>query len=98
VKPSDLIIPFIGGLLLSGFYFAALWLTVRRLPQSDHPLLTLGVSVVLRMSVLLGGFYGLMQGHWERLVACLAGFFIVRTLWVVQMKVSLRNSNSGLEP
>lgn len=94
---SDLIIPFAAGLLLSGVYFAALWLTVRRLPQTRSPLLTLGVSFLLRMAILLGGFYYLMQGRWERLVACLAGFFIVRTVCVLQSRVSLRKSTSGLE-
>lgn len=97
MKTSELIIPFIGGLLLSGVYFAALWLTVRRLPQTQQPLLTLGVSFLLRMAVLLGGFYFLMQGRWERLVACLTGFLIVRTIWVAQAKASLRNTTSGLE-
>jgi F1F0 ATPase subunit 2 len=97
VNPSDLIIPFAGGLLLSGVYFAALWLTVRRLPQARNPLLLLGISFLLRTAVLLGGFYCLMQGRWERLVACLAGFFIVRTVCVIQTRGSLRKTTSGLE-
>lgn len=97
MTPSDLIIPFAGGLLLSGVYFAALWWTVRRVPQTHRPLLTLGVSFLLRMSVLLGGFYFLMQGRWERLLACLAGFFIVRTVCAFQVRGSLRKSTSGLE-
>lgn len=97
MNPSELIFPFTGGLLLGGIYFAALWVTVHRVPLTRRPLLLLAVSFLLRMALLLGGFYYFMQGRWERLVACLAGFFIVRTFCVVQTRVSLRKSTSGLK-
>lgn len=97
MKPSELAIPFAGGLLLSGVYFAALWYTVRQLPTARNPMLTLGFSFLLRTLGLLGGFYYLMQGRWERLAACVAGYFIVRTLCVRHMKSSILRTTSAQE-
>ena len=97
MKASDLILPFGGGLLLSSVYFAALWVTVKFLPFSRQPLLTLGASFVLRMLGLLGGFWYLMDGHWEKLLACVTGFFIVRTICVMRMKAALPRVTSAQE-
>ena len=98
MNATELLLPFAGGLVLSGAYFAVLWLTVRRLPQAPRPLLTLGISFLLRVSILIGGFYLLIQGRWERLAACMAGFFIARTVCVVRTKASLRRNPSRLKP
>ncbi|MBM4070176.1 MAG: ATP synthase subunit I [Planctomycetes bacterium] len=73
-----LILAGVAGLLLGLFYFGGLWLTIRWLPATRCPaLLTLG-SLVGRMAVTLAGFYAIMAGRWERLLACLAGFVLMR--------------------
>lgn len=64
------------------FYFGGLWLTVRRLPTLRRPeLISLG-SFVGRLGVTLLGFYLVADGRWERLAACLVGFFVMRTILV----------------
>lgn len=65
-----------GGLGL--FYFGGLWLTVRRLPDTGRPALLFGASFVGRMALTLLGFYLVMDGSWERMLACLVGFIIAR--------------------
>jgi F1F0 ATPase subunit 2 len=73
---------FIAGLALGIFYFTALWRTVRKLPDTLSPLKLVLGSFVLRLLVVLPGFYFIMDGHWERLAAALAGFVLVRAILV----------------
>ncbi len=37
-----------------------------------------GGSLLLRMSIVLAGFYVVSNGHWERLLMCLLGCVIAR--------------------
>ena len=71
---------FAAGVILGAFYFIALWRTVCKLPDTPHPLRMVLGSFVLRMAVVLPGFYFVMGGHWERLVLALAGFILMRRL------------------
>jgi F1F0 ATPase subunit 2 len=70
------------GVLLGAFYFGGLWMTVRRLAISRQPALLLFASFVVRMSVVLIGFYTVSGGRWQPIVACLVGFLIARMLLV----------------
>ena len=71
---------FAAGLLLGAFNFIALWRTVRKLPDTPRPLRLMLGSFLMRMAVLLPGFYFVMSGHWERLVMALIGFILMRRL------------------
>lgn len=71
---------FLAGMALGLFYFEALWLTVRRLSSHPRPSLLMFESLLVRLAVAMAGFYVVMDGRWERLAACLAGFFIMRAL------------------
>ncbi|MGD9300815.1 MAG: ATP synthase subunit I [Desulfobacterales bacterium] len=71
------------GVGLGAFYFLGLWWTVRRLPTVRVPALWTVVSFVVRSVVALGGFYLVMAGGWQNLLACLAGFTLIR-LWLVR--------------
>ncbi len=73
---------FAAGMILGGFYFAVLWQTVRRLPESPSPAGLLLVSLLLRMGVILPAFYLLMAGRWERIAVALAGFVVMREILV----------------
>lgn len=66
------------GLLLGVFFFAGLWWTVRKGVSSKRPALLFLGSMMLRTGVVIAGFYFISDGHWQRLLACLAGFFIAR--------------------
>ena len=67
----------LGGMLGTAF-FGGLWWTIRKGVASALPALWFLGSLLLRMSVVLAGFYFVGHGHWERLVACLVGFVMAR--------------------
>lgn len=70
------------GAVLGAIYFAGLWITVRRLAITRQPALLMLVSFIGRVAVVLLGFYFVTDGRWERLIACLAGFLLARTLLI----------------
>ena len=68
------------GLALGAIFFGGLWWTIRKGISSKHaPLWFLG-SLLVRMSVILPGFYFTGRDDWRRLVACLFGFIIARSI------------------
>ena len=77
-----LIVALLIGISLGMVFLGGLWLTVLCLPTSRHPALLLLGSFVVRMGIVLFGFYLVMGGHWERLIACTAGFIVARLLIV----------------
>jgi F1F0 ATPase subunit 2 len=81
-EPIRLILPFMAGLALGAAYFSGLWLTVRRLPDSGRPFASLCWSFLVRTSAVLTGFYLVMGGRWEQLVAALIGFLFMREILV----------------
>lgn len=68
------------GVLLGAFFFGGLLWTVRKCLSSRQPALWVLGSLLLRTGVVLAGFYYVSAGHWERMLLCLAGFFIARLL------------------
>lgn len=78
----SLVLAFLAGLALGLFYYGGLWLTVQRLPKSRSPGVLAAVSLFLRLGLVLVAFYLVMGGRWERLLACVAGFLLTRTLLI----------------
>ena len=70
----------VAGLVLGAIFFGGLWWTVRHGVSSKHPALWFLGSGLLRMSVVLAGFYFVSGGQFKRLVACLVGFIIARVV------------------
>ena len=75
-----LFLAFTAGLVLGAFYFIALWRTVKRLSETTHPVRLMLGSFVVRMAVVLVGFYFVMSGHWERLAMALMGFIFMKVI------------------
>jgi F1F0 ATPase subunit 2 len=76
--PASLVLAFLAGMAFGGAYMAALWSSVRRLGRARTPALALLGGAVLRLALVMAAFYLVMDGSWERLLACLAGFVVVR--------------------
>lgn len=73
---------FAAGMILGLLYFGGLWATVNRLGGARRPELLVLVSFVARAALVLTACYVVMGHRWERLVAYMAGFVLVRTLMV----------------
>jgi F1F0 ATPase subunit 2 len=77
-----LCIAFAAGMLIGMFYFRLLWATVKRLHQARRPALLITGSFIFRLIVVLAGFYLVMAGRWEPLVASLCGFLLMREILI----------------
>jgi F1F0 ATPase subunit 2 len=66
------------GLLLGAIFFGGLLWTVHSVVSSPWPALWVFASLLARMGMVLAGFYIVADGHWQRLLACLAGFAAAR--------------------
>ena len=75
----SLFVAFVSGLVLGAFYFIALWQTVKRLQSATSRARLMLGSFILRMALVMAGFYLVMGGeHWERLAVAMLGFIIMR--------------------
>ena len=68
------------GLIIGGTFFVGLWWTVLHGLRSKRPALLFIVSLLVRTSLVLTGFYFVSGGRVNRLLACLLGFLISRLL------------------
>jgi len=77
---------FAAGLLSGAAYFTALWLTLHKLPDSRRPGLRLILSLIARLGLMLMGCYIVLTvGNWVHLLAALAGFVSIRSLWLKRL-------------
>jgi F1F0 ATPase subunit 2 len=85
-ETMTLALAWLAGGLLGVIFFGGLWWTVRKGVSSPRPALWFLGSLLLRMSVTLAGFYFVSGGQWKRLVACLVGFVVARSvvMWVMR--------------
>lgn len=74
------IVALMAGAGLGVFYFGGLWWTTQRLLTASNPALLAFASFVARTVVTLAGFYLAAGGDWMRLIVCLAGFLLARTI------------------
>jgi len=89
-----LVLAWVAGGLLGAIFFGGLWWTVRKGVVSPRPALWFFGSLLLRMSLALGGFYFVGRGHGERLLLCLLGFVMARFIvtWLASPPVEHHNS------
>jgi F1F0 ATPase subunit 2 len=82
----SLVLAGVVGILLGVIFFGGLWWTIRKGVSSTNPALWFIGSSLLRVSVVLAGFYFVSGGHWDRLLVCLFGFVIARfiIMWLTR--------------
>lgn len=76
----------ISGMVLGLFYFGGLWFTVKRLSSVARPAIFTLCSYLIRLGFTFAGFYMLAAGSWERLLALLCGFMVMRIILVRLLK------------
>jgi F1F0 ATPase subunit 2 len=76
----------LAGVMLGVIFFGGLWWTVRKGVASPRPALWFFGSLLVRMSMVMIGFYFAGRGHWRRLLACLFGFIVARlvVMWLTR--------------
>ena len=82
---SEILILFLtasAGLMLGGIFFGGLWWTVRNGINAKQPGLWFLVSMTVRMTIVMAGFYFVGGSQWERLLSCLIGFIAARSMVV----------------
>ncbi|GAA4082041.1 ATP synthase subunit I [Zhongshania borealis] len=77
----------LAGGVLGLFFYGGLYLTVSRGLNSARPALWFFASFVLRVAVVISGFYFINDGGWPSIVSCLAGFMIVGLVFPMWKKV-----------
>jgi len=77
-KTLFLILAFIGGLFLGALFFGGLWFTVKKAVSAKIPAIWFFSSLLIRLSIILIGFYYISFGHWQRLLICVFGFIVAR--------------------
>jgi len=78
----NLILALVTGFLLGAIFFGGLWWTVQKGFSSKRPAFWFLSSLLIRTSTAIAGFYFTSDGHWERLIICLFGFFVMRHIIV----------------
>ncbi len=73
-----LVLAWAAGVMLGAIFFGGLWWTVRKGMASPRPVLWFLGSLVLRMCMVLAGFYLVGKNDWRRLLLCLLGFIMAR--------------------
>jgi F1F0 ATPase subunit 2 len=89
----QLVIAALGGIVLGVIYFGGLWLTINRLRDSQHLSLLLGGSFLLRMTLVMGGFYLVSDGNLGRLALCLATFLLTRFVFIRSVQTTPERSS-----
>jgi F1F0 ATPase subunit 2 len=92
---SVLLIPFALGGLIGWVYFSGLWETVKRLPEARNAHGLMIFSFAARTLFVLGGFFVLADGQWDRMTAALVGFYIVRVILVRSLGRPPQTSPTG---
>jgi F1F0 ATPase subunit 2 len=96
-EPVILLLTGCAGVVLGVFFFGGLWWTVRKGLSSKRPALWFFGSLLLRMGVVLAGFYFVSDGHWGRLLACLFGFLVARFILTRLAGPPVEHHNSPAE-
>jgi F1F0 ATPase subunit 2 len=78
------------GMLLGLLYFGGLWMTVRRLATTRHPIQLALVSLLMRLGLCLAGFALLLEMPQPTplpLLGCVAAFFWTRNRMVQRLGI-----------
>ena len=83
------------GAALGVLFFGGLWWTVKCLPQGNYPAALLLLSFAVRITLLLLGFYWLMDKEVLQLLALLLGVLLARLLLNYSLGKRLQERKNG---
>lgn len=82
------------GAAIGAIFFGGLWWTVRHATTSRRPALWIFISIILRTSIALVGFYLVGRDDWQRLLFCLVGFVCARFIVIRLVRDRLMHAAS----
>jgi F1F0 ATPase subunit 2 len=89
------VIAALAGVLFGFIYFGGLWLTIQKMRQVGRPVLLLTGSFIVRLGLVLAGFYLVSNGRLEYLTVSLIMFFLTRYYFIRKIQpVSERSVES----
>lgn len=84
----------IAGIILGILFFGGLWFTVRfGLSSNKGSLIFIG-SFIIRMAIILLGFYYVGADDWQKMLMCLGGFLFARIVITRIMKKDMQEKNT----
>ncbi len=79
------------GFGLGALFYAGLWWTPNRVIIDSWSPLWFIVSYIVRMAIVITGFYLLAAPEWQNLLLCLFGFMLARLLFVKRLPRTATN-------
>lgn len=87
---------FFAGILLGAFFFGGLLWTVQWGLSAKHPALLFFGSWLIRIGIVVGAFFLIFNGRWERIFVCVAGFIVAR-IAVIQFTRTRKDLGGSVE-
>jgi F1F0 ATPase subunit 2 len=86
------VVAVLAGILFGIIYFGGLWLTIQKMGQVDRPILLLTGSFIVRLGLVLAGFYLVSNGRVELLAVSLITFFLTRFYYIRKIQPTAERS------
>jgi len=101
-SPLVIVMGLLAGFALGGFFFGGLWLTVKNIHKVKNPALLFFSSMIIRLAIILTGFYFIGDHDWQRILLLLIGFitarfFVIKITKTPRIKSSLIPKKSNNE-
>jgi F1F0 ATPase subunit 2 len=92
-----LVLAWLAGAVLGAIFFGGLWWTVREGMSSKRPALWFLGSLLVRMTIVLAGFYFIAGGHWQRFLVSGMGFALARlaVTWLTSPAETTQDRTGG---
>jgi F1F0 ATPase subunit 2 len=89
-----LILAWASGMVLGAIFFGGLWWAIGKGIASKQPAVWFFGSLLLRVSIVLVGFYFVGAGNWQRLLLCMLGFFMTK-IALICVTCTLAKTHAG---
>lgn len=86
-----MIVAFIVGVFVGSLFFGGLYLTVKKLTSLKYPALFMMLSLIVRLVILAGGIYLIMDGGIKNVLSAIAGIILVRFVMIAKLGKALPN-------
>lgn len=93
----SLVFALLAGMMLGAVFFGGLLWTVHKGVSAKHPALWFLGSMLLRMCIVVLGFYFILGDSWQRLLAGLLGFIVARIVVTTLTRVAQQQNQLARE-